>query len=327
MIGVCFFLIEYVACYQVFGFYNLFLTKIDGTYKTGLRIYDEQLDNLSASGLLSASSSLFVRVICAEADCPILIRDETNILFTHQSIGDEYDTLTTIWAMATNLYKKRQNALFYYIHSKGSFHNSQKNEAFRRALMNTVVGSWRECERVLLHDDATTCGMRFSPSPHAHFTGNMWWASGDYIATLLAPLTFSKTFPWDTEKCEDWETGRQRFGSEHWLSSAPHNIPFDCITTVGSKYLYGYYNIDTIRESECLSALIRLGVEKERHRELAKTSFCYKSHENVCKQALREMQELYAASLGEAISHGVNNATLARYLFGCAERNVVYGEK
>ena len=52
--------------------------------------------------------------------------------------------------------------------------------------------------------------------PIAHFSGNFWWARGDYLRSLapFEPYYRNPRYP------SDWDDGL-RLGCEFWISSAP----------------------------------------------------------------------------------------------------------
>ena len=54
---------------------------------------------------------------------------------------------------------------------------------FSRACVEAITEGARDCD---------ICGMRFSPTPHAHLPGNMFLARCGYISRLLPPEGFRR---------------------------------------------------------------------------------------------------------------------------------------
>ncbi len=54
---------------------------------------------------------------------------------------------------------------------------------FSRACVEAIAEGARDCD---------ICGMRFSPTPHAHLPGNMFLARCGYILKLLPPEGFRR---------------------------------------------------------------------------------------------------------------------------------------
>lgn len=296
----------------VFGYYNIYLARVAGRYDHALSVVNEQIGVLRASGLLARTAMLYVKAICDQSDCPALVGfNEPNVRISTKSTGSEVDSLGPLWRRALEL--RDSDALFYYIHSKGTYTVRHENTLLRRGLMNTVVHNWRRCFAVLAGRDGTTCGMRFSVLPHAHFPGNMWWARADYVATLVAPTTFEARFEFDPSDCQVWSVGRERCGFEHWVGSAPQNRPFDCLSEK-SRYIHSYFNLNELESAECAAAP-RNGTFGTALGPLVLQ--CFATLRDACLQAEREAVRLYmrqytetkglAGSIGNFVSRCVEN--------------------
>lgn len=298
-----------LAANQIFGFYNVFITKTNGLYDHALGVVAEQLDQLRASGLLANTAVLYVRVICDNPDCPVLPLAGANVNIVAVRAGGEYDTLVPLWKRALEL--RNTDALIYYIHSKGTFTVKTENTLLRRGLMQAVVDNWTRCMHVLLQD-ATTCGMRFSVFPHPHFPGNMWWARADYAASLVIPTTFAAPFEFDGSACQPYSIGRERFGAEHWVASAPHNRPFDCLDR-HSRYIHSYDYLNELHSGECLPAP-RTGTF-ESNQFVA--WHCFTDLKSACMHAENEVSRLYARQYNET-RH--TPGFLANFVYRCAKK-------
>ena len=83
-----------------------------------------------------------------------------------------------------------------YIHNKGSFHPSEKNEKFRIFVNQGVLGrNGKVCQEMPLNQLqegglCNVCGTRFATFPHYHMAGNMWTATCQYVRQLIRPLDF-----------------------------------------------------------------------------------------------------------------------------------------
>ncbi len=155
--------------------------------------------------------------------------------------------------------KKRPQDVVLYLHTKGVYHNSRENEIQRqdqtKSLANLAclqsmreggerTGIWREIHATgVPSSGGDVCGMRFSPSPHFHFPGNMWWARCDYIHNLMDPIAFgpkmnrlqSYLYPgmWFVQNPST--LGSERFAAEHWVSSHPSIRALDLMPANAGK--------------------------------------------------------------------------------------------
>jgi hypothetical protein len=93
--------------------------------------------------------------------------------------GDEGITLNAIWNYCRS--NNNHETKVIYLHSKGSFHPSEKNDKLRRFITEGALSE--ECAN--LPDTCDVCSSRMSPLPHSHTSGNMWLARCDYVAKLV----------------------------------------------------------------------------------------------------------------------------------------------
>ena len=100
---------------------------------------------------------------------------------------------------------------FLYFHTKGSNSSNKKvqdTERYNLILHNwrsimdyTCIESWKQRIEDLTSYD--TVGCRYGTGPSPHYSGNFWWARGDYLKTL--PNIYEYTHSWgDRIKCEMW---------------------------------------------------------------------------------------------------------------------------
>merc|ERR1711862_304823 len=157
----------------------------------------------------------------------------------HNAIGDEVLTLSKLYEFCLEHPEKN----VAYIHNKGSFHPSERNDLMRRMLTKSVFSE--ECLHLKSpiksknhpsNCQCNVCGSRFSPLPHFHTPGNMWVGSCSYISNLIHPKVFGKTMDKITQcapvsrfgkatEIYPCNVGRDRFASEHWVHSHPDACP------------------------------------------------------------------------------------------------------
>lgn len=137
----------------------------------------------------------------------------------HHQEGDEVLTLYELWTYC----QSHTSSKVVYLHSKGSFHPSDRNDKLRKYLTFGALSA--ECAN--LPDTCNVCSSRMSPLPHPHTAGNMWLAKCDYITRLISPLAAKERslpphFNSDSP-CDGWG----RYFSEHWVHSHPLVKPCD----------------------------------------------------------------------------------------------------
>lgn len=69
-----------------------------------------------------------------------------------------------------------------YTHAKGSYSTSGFNDNWRRTMDERLVPAWPEILGYL--SEADTVGMYWREAPKPHFSGNFWWATAGYLASL-----------------------------------------------------------------------------------------------------------------------------------------------
>jgi len=102
------------------------------------------------------------------------------------------------------------DCLTWYIHTKGVY--TKKNymrggqESWRKHMENAVVINWRDCVRIIDKFKFNSCGsfLVYSMARYTfkgwHYSGNFWWARGDYVKLLKRPLSFDINHRWWAEK-------------------------------------------------------------------------------------------------------------------------------
>lgn len=169
----------------------------------------------------------------------------TTTLLQHDENGTEIDTLGHLWDYCKKNHHRRPNQKVVYLHSKGSFHPSEKNDALRRFLTRGALSE--ECSN--LPDWCNVCSSRMSPIPHAHTPGNMWLARCDYVHRLMDPRLFTQEMDrikknggagmMDPKLMHCHGVGR--YAAEHWIHS--HFLVSSCDLSNDTRYIWGYNDI------------------------------------------------------------------------------------
>mmetsp|Transcript_5674 Transcript_5674/g.8479 ORF Transcript_5674/g.8479 Transcript_5674/m.8479 type:complete len:476 (-) Transcript_5674:1476-2903(-) len=234
---------------EVVAFYNVYA---EGPYYRS--IVREQLTVLNNSGLYDKLTKIKYATIGADSSRVLISTKSKYEKIGSFSNGSEVNTLMLLYNYCLQKPKKEHIKVLYF-HNKGSFHSSEKNTEFRRALDCFNLNPY--CLEAL--DQYDTCGWRISPVPHIHYSGNMWWSTCVHIRRLVRPDSFEKnvTFssgsmnivsPNSTQWKEDIDKHSQiptfgfgRYFAETWIGSAPSFQPSDCMnSSVDSAYIGGY---------------------------------------------------------------------------------------
>lgn len=146
----------------------------------------EIMGQLSGSGLYDAAASITFCMVGAKGSTTVSYLTWPKVL--HEWGGDldewEYPTLRLLWRQAC----KEPDARYLYLHTKGVSRPDRKFcNSWRRAMTHRLIERWREC--LIELDTHDTCGIYHihRPTGHAHYSGNFWWARGDYLARLTYP--------------------------------------------------------------------------------------------------------------------------------------------
>ena len=84
--------------------------------------------------------------------------------------------------------------------------------------------------------------------------------------------------------------GRERFGLEHWIGSAPQNRPYDCIVEQ-SQYIHSYAHLNELQCGECVRAPRRKTFANNLNGDYL---HCFKTVRAACLQAEHEVEHVYA---------------------------------
>ena len=159
------------------AFYHIFT---EGNFHD---IVAEQVRHIENSGLLSIIDNVFYATVGKGGQNFTINIEKFKFMRYHGEVGWETPTLKLLFDFCTNNIDDK----VLYFHNKGSFHEHwNMNTNFRRMLNCYVLSP--QCISVL--DNHDTCGLRASPVPGIHYSGNFWWARCSYVNTLIDPSSY-----------------------------------------------------------------------------------------------------------------------------------------
>eukprot|EP01033_Poteriospumella_lacustris_P004688 gene4687-3361_t len=221
------------------GFYHIYAS---GASYRG--IVEEQVSALKSSGGIDVLDTVFYTTVGPGAS----LNDSFHVdhdaakyqhLYHFEEHGEELYTLGLLYRFC----QAYPDAMALYFHDKGSYHNTRENVAMRRMLNCHTLNP--QCYRALRTGQYDTCGLRASPTPHPHYSGNFFWATCRYVNTLMDPWSpyTNATFSDINERVLSPCAGaRGRYFAETWIGSAPSIRPADCVdASVDTGYLFGYF--------------------------------------------------------------------------------------
>jgi hypothetical protein len=238
-------------------FYNIYVPNGENRQRA-IGIVEEQLQMKDSSTVLDDSVPIHYTLIGNNSTDDIQKVCGPNChQLRYVKEGDEGLTLQSLFEYCT----ENPDVQVTYLHNKGSFHPSERNENFREMLTKSVMSD--ECQIGMNQKEQNQenpfniCGARFASFPHFHMAGNMWTAQCSYIQELIPPKDFSQKMDtmldyvfFSTDKSVprptfqqitgEFSVGRQRFAFEHWATSHPWVKPCDVYP---GKYTHGYRDL------------------------------------------------------------------------------------
>lgn len=217
-------------------------------------VFDSQWRKMKASGLVDAASEINLCIngrtqtfypLVQELNTPAL-----RLISVHSGAElCEYPTLSYLKVRADMLKVSEPYAAFYMHHKGITRFGSPCIDQWRDFLDWAAIERWEECYAKLKHYDVV--GPNWETIPWPHFSGNMWWATSDYLARLpklLHPMeaiehhTANKRYQFTNE-------GHWRFDHEAWIGSANPNY-FEIAKSFdeGGKHYYTEYPSNLYRE-------------------------------------------------------------------------------
>jgi hypothetical protein len=205
-------------------------------------VYQEQIDRLTASGILDICKHFHIGINGTE---PLpFVPENAHVSYNNNHVL-EADTLTSLWQFAQD----NPDCNVLYLHTKGVTHVGTHFEhvtrEWRQYLEYFCIDKWHTCVDTLKTYD--TCGVLLRDSaaynidsdnpfiiPATFYDGNFWWANTSYIATLDPTYMYVDDMPWLRGKSELWiGTGNPRAACLHSIEC--HN-PYDVGTYSKEKY-------------------------------------------------------------------------------------------
>ena len=172
---------------DIFGFYHLC------TINNWRGVLGEQLEAWMDSGLADATRRVFLSVVGPDAAEARAILDYA--LGSHAAVvfcsedPTSFERPLLEHARGFCEHDEPLARAAWYMHGKGVSSPHCRNPLvteWRRFMEYFVVEHWRVCVDSLTEYDA--CGVNWHTEPSPHFSGNFWWASPRYLATLPASI-------------------------------------------------------------------------------------------------------------------------------------------
>jgi len=237
---------------SVILFYNFFIPDESEGVKHAIEVITEQLGQVASSLRKmekdNRSAALFYNLIGNERAFPPesmkTLCSKLHSRLSCEQIGfyetaSESVTLQDIYDFCQN--DDAADVRVSYIHSKGSYHQTEVNKYWRRALTDAVVHP--DC-LFPPDDQCNVCGAQFYTRFSTMYPGNMWTAKCSYVKKLLPPIEggeydqrkkesvikFLKYRLWGQlnstlleDRVDYFGLGRYRL--EHWIGSHPSIQP------------------------------------------------------------------------------------------------------
>jgi hypothetical protein len=199
-------------------------------------IVTEILESLKSSGLFKKIEKLCVGIV-GTGHVAGLDDERIIILYRYPELHRmEFETLKHVQQIAV----EDPDCLILYLHTKGCSAPAGAKSAvqadWRRYMLHFLVERHEECFTALADHDV--CGVDWRIEPCRHFSGNFWWARGNYLATLPSIAELSKP------------SARfvitHRHNAEFWIGMNPGVNPhclFDCGIWVYERYQFRLYPV------------------------------------------------------------------------------------
>jgi hypothetical protein len=163
------------------------------------------LFRLINSNAIQHFDKIFVVNIGLYIDANTVFNDKIKIInYSHDPLLYEMPTINLIRSFC----EYNANCKILYLHTKGILHNHSKcvND-WIEMMLYFLVDKSSKCLELLDKYDTVGCNYNVSPKIPKHYSGNFWWANGDYIKLL--------------KKIPD---GSFRHAAEWWLLSTSNSV-------------------------------------------------------------------------------------------------------
>ena len=192
--------------------------------------YNEQIHRVCSSRLYHAADFIHVGFNSHDLHLPYEI-DKVK-LHRNNVFHDEFDTLTSLYNFCIS--NKGYNVL-YFSNLGVTKPNNIFKSSWRMLLEYFIIDNWKQCNELLNNYDCVGAESHFGVldfRPQSlgrdfympHYSGNWWWATSDYIATL-------KTNSIDREN-----QNNSRENGEYWIGTGQNVKHYNL-------YSSGYYGM------------------------------------------------------------------------------------
>jgi len=172
----------------------------------------EQIELITSSGLYDKCKRIYIGAVGSKEMLNELVDMTKGSKFVVAAYSDdlksyEYPTINLVKQYS----KAHDNYDCFYLHTKGvSQPDYKKGGDYWRNFMNYFnIERWRECKKGLESSEVAGCGWRDEAVFNRHFSGNFWWARGEYIKNLPEVHSLNK---------ED------RFQAEFWIGKGNPSV-------------------------------------------------------------------------------------------------------
>ncbi len=191
---------EKSATPQIAIFFNTFSTVNDTQLARDIIV--SQLEDINSQPLLNGAPLYYSRIGNLDWDWPLSecqggssspssSRVCTQIIAA--PTGHEELTLQPLYDYCINNREK----MVVYLHSKGTFNVSEKQNNLRQVLMKAITSTECLVNMNADHEEPNqfchTCSARFSFFPNPAYCGNMWVAQCSYVSKLVPPSRFESS--------------------------------------------------------------------------------------------------------------------------------------
>ena len=150
----------------------------------GLYILQEQLNRIKNTLLYTRLRKIHVCIVGPDYGFPEFIQGD-KIMVHHISKECGVSEYASIKYLLRNYLDEKSYVL--YLHTKGIKHdkNDKKIRDWREMMEYFLIDKWEECIELLKEYDGVGCDLQEQKNINniapTHFSGNFWWAKGEYL--------------------------------------------------------------------------------------------------------------------------------------------------
>jgi len=239
-------------------FYNIFVNPdAQGGVEQGRAIVEEQINQIGQSDVMKVVGEGLVRNVTlyyTSIGHPSAVNQtymveicsrQNHLTCVHQQHFETGFELLTLQAMHDHCQNNEQDLAMYF-HSKGSYHDSQSNKNWRKAMLSAITN--RSCLNTVQtqqgdSDYCNLCGLLFSPRYTHDMPGNFFTGQCQYLKKLRPPIGYEEDLTGVNQHINsllqsghlvrehlpdaNWVHGGGRFAAEFWSASHPSVMPCD----------------------------------------------------------------------------------------------------